>query len=253
MKTRWMIKVESKIKRGATGRTLLFWSLAPWCLLRTDWSEVWTDSRYDWYFEFILIFWVHSTTTGASLDISLLLINTNQFAHERSNHSTYSITHGRGWVLDSFSNRYIRTQAHEWVLDDFPYRYIRTVCIHTNDSEHLNESWMSSSIDLTLESLVFNSRSYCYGANSCFDRSNNQSLHSLFKEHEPWNRNFPTNNIELKRQGGESTVPSPFIWDIPKCTSNIGTVHWQLIVIATDNDQTTLILLWYAPYTLQFP
>ena len=127
MKTRWMIKVESKIKRGATGRTLLFWSLAPWCLLRTDWSEVWTDSRYDWYFEFILIFWVHSTTTGASLDISLLLINTNQFAHERSNHSTYSITHGSGWVLDSFSNRYIRTQAHEWVLDDFPYRYIRTI------------------------------------------------------------------------------------------------------------------------------
>ena len=207
-------------KRDATGRTFYFdHSLPDACY------EVWTDSRYDWYFEFILIFWVHSTTTGASLDISLLLINTNQLAHERSNHSTYSITHGSGWVLDSFSNRYIRTQAHEWVLDDFPYRYIRTVCIHTNDSEHLNESWMSSSIDLTLESLVFNSRSYCYGANSCFDRSNNLSLLSLFKEHEPWNRNFPTNNIELKRQGGESTVPSPFIWDIPKCTSNIGTVH----------------------------
>ena len=173
--------------------------------------------------------------------------------NDRITPPTASLTEVVESWIPSPTDIYERFGTPERVLDAFSYRYIRTVCIHTNDSEHLNESWMSSSIDLTLESLVFNSRSYCYGANSCFDRSNNLSLLSLFKEHEPWNRNFPTNNIELKRQGGESTVPSPFIWDIPKCTSNIGTVHWQLIVIATDNDQTTLILLWYAPYTLQFP
>ena len=237
MKTRWMIKVESKIKEAPRGAPLLFWSLAPWCLLRTDWSEVWsertnevwTDSRYDWYFEFILIFWVHSTTQGASLDISLLLINTNQWTidslelqhHARKWLSPGSIRNTRTspgcLLLSIYTNGlyiYERFGTPERVLDAFSYRYIRAVHIYTNDSElytndseHLNESWMSSPIELTLESLVFNSRSYCYGANSCFDRSNNQSLHSLFNEHEPWNRNFPTNNIELKRQGGRVLFP----------------------------------------------
>ena len=82
--------------------------------------------------------------------------------------------------------RYIRTIPSTWMLDSH---------------ELMAESWIASLSDLnhlTLELLVFSSMDYCYGANSCFDRSKNQFLHSLFKEHEPWNRNFPTNNIELK-------------------------------------------------------
>ena len=80
--------------------------------------------------------------------------------------------------------------------------------------ELMAESWIASLSDLnhlTLESLVSSSMEYCYSANSCVDRSNDQSLHSLFKEHEPWNRNFPTNNIELKRQGGEYCFQSVYL------------------------------------------
>ena len=101
------------------------------------------------------------------------------------------------------------------------FRYIWTIpstCM-LDSHELMAESWIASLSDLnhlTLESLVSSSMDYCYGATSCFDRSNNQFLHSLFKEHEPWNRNFPTNNIELKKPA-RPTLGFKFVWqNIPR-------------------------------------
>ena len=125
--------------------------------------------------------------------------------------------------------RYIRTISSTWIVDLVQHVFstwmgdTHELEHHSRLVQHTAESWIASPIILTSDLLDFSSMDYCYNANNCFDRSNNWFLHSLFKEYETWNRNFPTNNIELKRQGGEY-CSSPFIWDIPKRTSNIGTV-----------------------------
>ena len=214
-----------KNKRCATGCTFYFVVSLPcawYVLIEVNWSVTGTVTRVRVNVTIDILSSLQDS--GASLDIPLLLINTNQVAHEWSSHSNWSITHDRSstWMVESWIPSPIDISER--------FRYIWTIpstCM-LDSHELMAESWIASLSDLnhlTLESLVSSSMEYCYSANSCLDRSNDQSLHSLFKEHEPWNRNFPTTNIELKRQGGKSTVSSPFIWDIPKRTSNIGTVR----------------------------
>ena len=137
------------------GVHLLFCCLAPLCLVRTDWSEVKCDRNCDSLrvkfrvkFEFTPRLKEHR-----SLDIPLLLITTNQLAHEWLIHSNWSLTqHMNGWVLDSFSNR-----------------YIRTISIYTNDSKHMN-AWFTRTDGWVLDCFLewpqsFDSRITCFQFN----------------------------------------------------------------------------------------
>ena len=213
--------VESKNKRCAAGCTFYFVPSRPcaWYVLIEVKCEVNCDSLRV-KFEFIHVTTIdilsslrsitrYSTGANKYKPISTWMVD----SHELEHHSRL-VQHMSGWVLDSFSNQYIRTSS-----------------IYTNDSKHMNgwftrtgaslmaESWIASLSDLnhlTLESLVSSSMDHCYGANSCLDRSNDQFLHSLFKEHEPWNRNFPTNNIELKSPPARP-LGFKFVWqNIPR-------------------------------------
>ena len=159
MKTRWMIKVESKIKDAPRGAPfiLLSRSLVPgtyWL----EWSEVWWELWLEYAWTLHLILRVHSDISSslqdssASLDIPLLLINTNQVVHEWVIHSNWSITQVNGWVLDSFSNR-----------------YIRTISIYTNDSKHMN-AWFTRTDGWVLDCFLewpqsFDSRITCFQFN----------------------------------------------------------------------------------------
>ena len=99
-------------KRCATGCTFYFVLSRPcacYVLIGVKWSVMGTVTCYEWSYEWRLnlstsqlIFWVHSKTQGASL--STWMID----SHELEHHSRL-VQHMSGWVLDSFSNRYIRT------------------------------------------------------------------------------------------------------------------------------------------------
>ena len=193
-----------KNKRCATGCTFYFVVSLPcawYVLIEVKWSVTGTVTRLRVNVTLDIL-----SSLGASLDTPLLLINTNQATHEWLIHLNWSITPDRShtWMVESWIPSPI--DIYERV------RYKRTIpstCMF-DSHELMAESCIASLSDLnhlTLESLVSSSMDHCYGANSCLDRSNNQFLHSLFKEHEPWNRNFPTNNIELKRQGGRVLFP----------------------------------------------
>ena len=125
--------VESKIKDAPRGAPFILFSraLVP-VMYWLKWSVKWTVTRYEWSYEWSLnsstvrlIFWVHSK---ASLDIPLVLINTNQLAHEWLIHTNWSITHDlfSTWVAESWIPspiniyervRYIRTISSTWMVE----------------------------------------------------------------------------------------------------------------------------------------
>ena len=234
--------VESKIKDAPRGAPFILFScaLVP-VMYWLKWSVKSTGTRYEWSYEWSLnsstvrlIFWVHSK---ASLDIPLVLINTNQLAHEWLIHTNWSITH------DLFST----WVAESWIPSPIDiYERVR----YTNDFKHMNgwvtrtgaslmaESWIASLSDLnhlTLDLLVFSSMGYCYDANNCFDCSNNWFLlvHSLFKEHEPWNRYFPANNIGSKKENNRDT----------RRESN-PEIGWTLSLLLSRSPSTNPAILW---------
>ena len=163
MKTRWMIKVESKIKQAPRGAPFISItrSLKP-VTYWLKWSVKWT---YEWslnWFTLRLIFWVH-------IDILSSFNNYRSFtryfttANKYKPISTWTIDslelqhHSRKWLSPGFfSNRYIRTIRNtrtspgclllsiytnglyiyerfgtlEWVLDVFSYRFnSRITCL----------------------------------------------------------------------------------------------------------------------------
>ena len=122
--------VESKIKDAPRGAPFILFlrALVPG-MYWLKWSVKWTVTHYEWSLNsstlLRLIFWVHS---GASLDIPLVLINTNQLAHEWLIHTNWGITHDlvSTWVAESWIPsqidiyervRYIRTISSTWMVE----------------------------------------------------------------------------------------------------------------------------------------
>ena len=161
MKTRWMIKVESKIKDAPRGAPFILFScaLVP-VMYWLKWNVKWTVTRSEWSLNsstLRLIFWVYSKTQAVSRDIPLLLINTN------NPHDLFST-----WMIDTYElehhSRLVQHMAESWI----PWMV---------DSAH--GGWVLDCFPnhLTSDLLDFSSMDYCYNANNCFDRSNNWVIH----------------------------------------------------------------------------
>ena len=129
MKTRWMIKVESKIKEAPRGAPFILFtrSLVPatYCL---KWSMKWTYGRSVNWFTLRLIFWVH-------IDILSSFNDSRSFTRYLTTANKYQ----------PMNDRFTRTTAS---LTEVVESWILLQPIYTNDSEHPNESWMPSPIDI---------------------------------------------------------------------------------------------------------
>ena len=142
-----------KNKRCATGCTFYFVVSLPcawYVLIEVKWRVMGTVTRVRVNVTIDILSSLQDSS--ASLDIPILLINTNQVVHEWVIHSNWSITQVNGWVLDSFSNR-----------------YIRTISIYTNDSKHMN-AWFTRTDGWVLDCFLewpqsFDSRITCFQFN----------------------------------------------------------------------------------------
>ena len=138
-------------------------------------------------------------------------------AHEWLIHTNCSITHDllqhmdSTWLIDIYelehhSQLVQHMIAESWIASPIDiyeqFRYIWTI-----SKWIMAESWLTPIIWLLIYLISF----------PCFDRSNNRLLHSLFKEYETWNRNFPTNNIELKSPPARPLGLNLFDKIFPEC------------------------------------
>ena len=121
-----------KNKRCATGCTFYFVVSLPcawYVLIEVNWSVTGTVTRVRVNVTIDILSSLQDS--GASLDIPLLLINTNQVAHEWSSHSNWSITHDRSstWTVESW----IPSPSIYLNEFDISERFQAHVClIHTN-------------------------------------------------------------------------------------------------------------------------
>ena len=164
MKTRWMIKVESKIKDAPRGAPfiLLSRSLVPgtyWL----KWSEVWWELWLEYAWTLHLKFRVHFDISS-SLQDSRRITRYSTTANKYKSSST--------WMVDSLVLKHhsrLGRHMNGWVLDSFSNRYIRTISIYTNDSKHMN-AWFTRTDGWVLDCFLewpqsFDSRITCFQFN----------------------------------------------------------------------------------------
>ena len=163
MKTRWMIKVESKIKDAPRGAPFILFScaLVP-VMYWLKWNVKWTVTRSEWSLNsstLRLIFWVYSKTQAASRDIPLLLINTNNphdlfstwmiDTYELEHHSRLVQHMAESWIpspTDIYERvQYIRTISSTWMVDSHDTHKLEH---HSRLVQHMAESWIPSPIDI---------------------------------------------------------------------------------------------------------
>ena len=147
-----------KNKRCATGCTFYFVVSLPcawYVLIEVKWSVMGTVTRVRVNVTIDILSSLQDS--GASLDIPLLLINTNQVAHEWLIHSNWSITHDRSrtWMVESWIPSPID------IYERFRYKQtIPSTCM-LDSHELMAESWIASLSDLN----HFDSRITCFQFN----------------------------------------------------------------------------------------
>ena len=128
MKTRWMIKVESKIKDAPRGAPFILFSRA---LMPVTYWLKWSVTRYEWTLSSLtlrLIFWVHSKT--------------NKCKRSRL------IQHKSGtWMVDSHKlehhSRLVQHMSGTWMVDSHELEHHSRLV-----QRMMAESWIPSPIDI---------------------------------------------------------------------------------------------------------